>query len=92
MDNGQQSAQPVYWPRVKAILDDIMARWEARWGREPYPGIHEYYWERRSNSPQLSCQGIAPSNLACPVERHIWCVPWYVVSEALGRCLCRGPS
>src|SRR4030095_14436710 len=45
MDNGQQPAQPVYWPRVKAILDGIMARWEARWGREPYPGIHEYYWE-----------------------------------------------
>ena len=45
MDNGQQPAQPVYWPRVKAILDDIMARWEARWGREPYPGIHEYAWE-----------------------------------------------
>ena len=20
-------------------------RWIARWGREPYPGIHEYYWE-----------------------------------------------
>ena len=45
MDNGQQPAQPVYWPRVKAILDGIMARWEARWGREPYPGIHEYAWE-----------------------------------------------
>jgi hypothetical protein len=45
MDDRQQSARPVYWPRVKAILDGIMADWEARWGREPYPGIHEYYWD-----------------------------------------------
>jgi hypothetical protein len=35
----------VYWPRVKEILDTIMERWKERWGREPYPGIHEYYWE-----------------------------------------------
>jgi hypothetical protein len=45
MDDRQQSARPVYWPRVKAILDGIMADWEARWGRGPYPGIHEYYWD-----------------------------------------------
>src|SRR5712664_3298286 len=92
MDDRQPSAQPVYWPRVKAILDGIMAAWEARWGREPYPGIHEYSWTRRSSSQQQSCQGTAPSNPACPVERRIWCVPWYVVSEALGRCLCTDPS
>ena len=36
---------PVYWPRVKEILDGVMNRWEERWGREGYPGIHEYYWE-----------------------------------------------
>ena len=36
---------PVYWPRVKQILDDVMHKWEERWGREGYPGIHEYYWE-----------------------------------------------
>ena len=35
----------VYWPRVKEILDNIMERWKERWEREPYPGIHEYYWE-----------------------------------------------
>ena len=37
--------EPVYWPRVKEIIADIMERWKERWGREPYPGIHEYYWE-----------------------------------------------
>jgi hypothetical protein len=51
MDDAQTPAQPVYWPRVKAILDDIMARWKARWGREPYPGIHEYAWD---TPPQLA--------------------------------------
>lgn len=37
--------EPVYWPRVKYLLEDVMERWKERWGREPYPGIHEYYWE-----------------------------------------------
>ncbi len=45
MPDAQPPAAPVYWPRVKEILDDIMARWIERWGREPYPGIHEYYWD-----------------------------------------------
>ena len=45
MHNGQPPEQTVYWPRVKAILDGSMERWKARWGREPYPGIHEYSWD-----------------------------------------------
>ncbi|HXH12458.1 MAG TPA: hypothetical protein VNP04_22155 [Alphaproteobacteria bacterium] len=45
MDEGQGPIQPVYWPRVKAILDGVMERWKARWGREPLPGIHEYAWD-----------------------------------------------
>ena len=45
MPDGQSPAPTVYWPRVKVILDGIMERWKARWGREPYPGIHEYAWE-----------------------------------------------
>ncbi len=36
---------PVYWPRVKELLDTIMERWIERHGRQPYPGIHEYWWE-----------------------------------------------
>src|SRR5262249_61285236 len=54
MDNTQQPAQPVYWPRVKAILDGIMARWETRWERAPYPGIHEYDWA----TPQELAQAV----------------------------------
>ena len=41
----ESNQPPVYWPRVKEILDDVMHRWEERWGREGYPGIHEYYRE-----------------------------------------------
>ena len=40
----ESNQSPVYWARVKEILDDVMHRWEERWGREGYPGIHEYYW------------------------------------------------
>ena len=36
---------PIYWPRVKELLDGIMERWIERHGRDPYPGIHEYWWE-----------------------------------------------
>ena len=35
----------VYWPRVKEILDDLMARWEVKRGRRPLPGIHRFYWD-----------------------------------------------
>jgi hypothetical protein len=45
MPDGQSHTQPLYWPRVKILLDGIMERWKERWGREPYPGIHEYYWD-----------------------------------------------
>jgi len=38
-------AKPVYWPRVKEILDGIMARWIERAGRQPLPGIHDFFWE-----------------------------------------------
>ena len=45
MHQGQTPEPPVYWPRVKAILDCIMERWRARCGRELYPRIHEYAWD-----------------------------------------------
>ena len=35
----------VYWPRVKEILDDLMARWEVKRGRRPLPGIHRFFWD-----------------------------------------------
>ena len=43
-----------YWPRVKEILDGIMERWKERWGRDPLPGIHQYYWD----SPQELAESV----------------------------------
>ena len=37
--------KPVYWPRVKELLDSVMAKWIERSGRQPLPGIHDFYWE-----------------------------------------------
>ena len=45
MNDNASGETPVYWPRVKEILDGVMGRWQEKWGREPLPGIHEYYWE-----------------------------------------------
>ena len=39
------SDDEIRWPRVREILDGIMARWERREGRRGLPGIHDYYWE-----------------------------------------------
>jgi len=44
-ETNETQTQVVYWPRVKEILDGIMARWIVRWERQPLPGIHSYYWE-----------------------------------------------
>lgn len=45
MPDDQPPKPTVYWPRVKEILDRGMERWKARWGRDPLPGIHDYYWD-----------------------------------------------
>lgn len=45
MSEPQTKNHVIYWPRVREILDDIMERWKVRWGRDPYPGIHEYSWD-----------------------------------------------
>jgi hypothetical protein len=45
MPESSPTDKVVYWPRVKEILDGIMDRWKQRWSREPFPGIHVYYWE-----------------------------------------------
>jgi hypothetical protein len=54
----QTEAQVVYWPRVKEILDGIMARWIERWGRQPLPGIHAYYWETAQELKESTLSGL----------------------------------
>ena len=45
MAENPSNENPVYWPRVKEILDGVMERWIQRSGRDPLPGIHDYYWD-----------------------------------------------
>ena len=52
------NADPVYWPRVKEILDGVMAKWVKRWERQPLPGIHDYYWETPQDLKDSVLSGI----------------------------------
>ncbi len=45
MSDSSTNEKAVYWPRVKELLDNIMDRWKKKEGRDPAPGIHDYYWE-----------------------------------------------
>ena len=60
LDNGEDnlSVGPVYWPRVKEILDRVMERWIERWGRDPLPGIHVYYWNTRQELVDSVLSGV----------------------------------
>ena len=52
------NADPIYWPRVKEILDGVMAKWIERWDRQPLPGIHDYYWETPQDLKNSVLSGI----------------------------------
>ena len=54
MSEAPTNDNAVYWPRVKEILAGIMERWKERWGRDPLPGIHQYYWD----SPQELAESV----------------------------------
>ena len=60
LDNNEDnlSVGPVYWPRVKEILDRVMERWIERWGRDPLPGIHVYYWNTRQELVDIVLSGV----------------------------------
>lgn len=49
---------PVYWPRVKEILENVMANWIERWERQPLPGIHDFYWETSQDLKESVLSGI----------------------------------
>ena len=72
MSEPQPNEPAVYWPRVKEILDDIMTRWKERWGREPYPGIHEYAWDTPQQLAQAVLSGYRAIEPGIPArETHL---------------------
>lgn len=72
MSDGQTREGVVYWPRVKEILDDIMLRWKVRWGREPYPGIHEYSWDTPEQLAEAVLSGYRAIEPGVPArETHL---------------------
>ena len=58
MSENSTNDSVVYWPRVKEILDRIMERWIERWGRQPLPGIHAFYWETAQDLANSVLSGI----------------------------------
>ena len=58
MSEESSNEKVVYWPRVKELLDGIMAKWVERWGRDPLPGIHAYYWETPEELQESVLSGI----------------------------------
>ena len=72
MSSGSED-NDVYWPRVKEILDGIMHRWEEKWGREGYPGIHEYYWETAEDLKESVLSGYRSIEPGVP-GRDTWLV------------------
>ena len=58
MSEDSNNHEVVYWPRVKEILEGIMERWKQRWGRDPLPGIHSYYWSTAGQLQEAVLSGI----------------------------------
>ena len=58
MSDNAANDNVVYWPRVKEILDGVMDRWKERWGREPLPGIHQYYWDSPQDLAESVLSGV----------------------------------
>ncbi len=50
--------KPVYWSRVKEIMDGVLAKWIERAGRQPLPGIHDFYWETSQELKDSVLSGI----------------------------------
>ena len=58
MSEAAGNENAVYWPRVKELLYEVMERWKQRWGREPLPGIHSFYWENPEDLQRAVLSGI----------------------------------
>ena len=52
------STEIASWPRVRELLDNIMARWERKEGRKGLPGIHSYSWATPQELAKRRIDGI----------------------------------
>ena len=82
---------PVYWPRVKEIMDTIMERWIARSGRQPLPGIHDFYWETSQALKDSILSGIRAIEPGTPARDTalVRSLAWAIGTS--GRMPLRGP-
>ncbi|PKB77899.1 MAG: hypothetical protein BZY88_20455 [SAR202 cluster bacterium Io17-Chloro-G9] len=81
----------VYWPRVKEILDGIMDRWKERWGREPSPGIHTYYWETPQDLAESVLSGLRAIEPGLPARETQFVKSLARAVGTSGRMPLRGP-
>ncbi len=81
----------VYWPRVKEILENIMERWKERWGREPYPGIHEYYWDTPQQLQESVLNGYRAIEPGLPGRETYLVKSLYRGCGTFGKMPLRGP-
>ena len=91
MSEGSSNEKVVYWPRVKELLDGIMHKWEERWGRDPLPGIHAYYWETPEELQEAVLSGIRAIEPGVPGGKRNWCGRWPAAWGPPGGCRCAGP-
>lgn len=69
MSEETDQVRVVYWPRVKEILDGIMARWIERWGRQPLPGIHSFYWATPQELQESMLSGLRAIEPGLPARQ-----------------------
>lgn len=91
MTDNSATDKAVYWPRIKEILDGVMARWKQRWGREPYPGIHQYYWETPQQLKESVLSGLPAIQPGVPGRETNLVKSLALAIGTSGRMPLRGP-
>ncbi len=91
MSDNAAGDNTVYWPRVKGILDGLMDRWKERWGREPLPGIHTYYWETPQELAESVLSGLRAIEPGLPARETQFVKALARAVATSGRMPLRGP-